>query len=122
MPVIMNVVDACKYKNEHPKRKVYYKEERTHDYFIEELESFREEFSFRLSEGDYPEYWDQDNYGMSNFYNRHIFGDIYCETAEEEVERLEKARIAQEAAVEREKKKLDAQIAELEAQRKKLGK
>lgn len=92
MPIRMNVIESCRYKEKFPNRKVFYKYDYKEDvidcYFIEELQCFRDEFRFELIEGKYPEYWDQDDYGWSHFYNRHIFGDMICETEEEEKERL----------------------------------
>lgn len=124
MPIIMNVIEACKYKEKYPDRKVYYKEAYTEDHeelsFVEELISFRDELRFELTEGSYPRGWDQDNSQWSHFYNRHIFGEIYCETEEDEITRLETEKNKKEKLLQKEKEELDKQIENLQKKRSKL--
>lgn len=114
MPKKMNLIDACAYKLQFPSREVVYmwrySKNPVYLAVVEELIIDEEELKFVSADGEYPSQIEESNYGKSHFYARHIFGDILCETAEEEANRYKE-----------EEERLNQQIQELVEKKKELA-
>lgn len=127
MPYEMNLIEAVNYKHRNPKQRVWYVYNLedvyrgTHDYYEEDLVESRGEYKFDLNPNfSYPSYYDHESYGWSHFYNRHIIGTIFVETAEEYAERLAKEIEEHKLEIKKEQIALDKAIKRKEEELEKL--